>query len=338
MLKISRLLVTADDLTRRCDTDVEHQGKFPGCGFHVHFRPDKPQDISEYKKKKGRRDYCVFLSQCTEEEIERCRKYDLRCHFRRINTDKLDDLARYTALKNSWETLQYHMETTKDLSTRIDKFHRGLRLCLNSLCRPFLRKLTILDLPNELLLEIFEWVEDFNINYRDTSRRLERRNPRDINDIRNCRLVCRRFNAVSSQLLVRIVRVALTERSLTRFEEISRHPVISKGVVDAQSLSTYTVSGLRISSTLPHSSKTVFKKPTKFIKQEREILSTVGISLKKTMMRCCQMPALLPTCCIESADMAPTQPLFCKKATTEISLVSGPFMSNTQACSKTNGC
>ncbi|KAM7210954.1 hypothetical protein V8F06_013668 [Rhypophila decipiens] len=173
-------------------------------------------------------------SQCTEEEIKRRRVYTMRCHHRGINTYKLYGLARYTALQNSWETLQYHMETTKYLCTRIDKFHRGLQLCFNNLCRPFLRKLTILDLPDELLLEIFEWVEDFNPNYPFTSLRLYGRDRRDINDIRNCRLVCRRFNAVSSQLLVRIVPVALTEQSLARFEEISRHPVISKGVVDVE--------------------------------------------------------------------------------------------------------
>jgi len=42
--------------------------------------------------------------------------------------------------------------------------------------------------------------------------------------------VCRRFNALASGLLVRLVRVYPTAASLAQFDAISRHPTISKGV------------------------------------------------------------------------------------------------------------
>ncbi|KAK0646014.1 hypothetical protein B0T16DRAFT_412418 [Cercophora newfieldiana] len=93
------------------------------------------------------------------------------------------------------------------------------------------RKLHILDLPDELLLGIFEIVEDFefelpkhpdtsSISYRPDGRR----------DIQHTRLVCRRFCSLSSQLLVRLVCVGFDKDSLSRLDAISRHPTIAKGV------------------------------------------------------------------------------------------------------------
>ena len=84
--------------------------------------------------------------------------------------------------------------------------------------------LTILDLPDELLLDIFGLVEyldpalPHHIAYTGTK------------DIKNARLVCRRFCAVSSQLLGRVVCIQFNEESLARLDEISRHPTIAKGV------------------------------------------------------------------------------------------------------------
>lgn len=96
-----------------------------------------------------------------------------------------------------------------------------------------LRTLNILDLPDELLLGIFELVEgpDFDSPLRRSRwLRTDDAFPISKQDIKNTRLVCRRFCDISSQLLVRFVRVDLNELSLTRLDEIARHPIISKGV------------------------------------------------------------------------------------------------------------
>ncbi|KAK4455187.1 hypothetical protein QBC34DRAFT_433399 [Podospora aff. communis PSN243] len=85
----------------------------------------------------------------------------------------------------------------------------------------------ILKLPNELLIQILELVEGY-----------DGRNPEEvddwtkfnINDIRNCRLVCRRFHNLASSMLVREVRVSCRYRSIRRLEEISSRPLIARGV------------------------------------------------------------------------------------------------------------
>lgn len=86
----------------------------------------------------------------------------------------------------------------------------------------------ILDLPDEILLEIFEHVEDFDANFPFPHEDFLRDDERE--DVRSLRLVCRRFADASSQLLVRVVRVHANEPSIARLEAISRHPTIAKGV------------------------------------------------------------------------------------------------------------
>jgi hypothetical protein len=114
------------------------------------------------------------------------------------------------------------VSTTK---AKLDSIQGTLRHGINELSRPYLRDLNVLDLPDELLLDIFELVEGFDPNppfaYDHDSGR---------EDIQNTRLVCRRFCDLSSQLLVRFVRVRFDEQSLSRLDEISRNPNIAKGV------------------------------------------------------------------------------------------------------------
>jgi hypothetical protein len=47
---------------------------------------------------------------------------------------------------------------------------------------------------------------------------------------KNIRLTCHRFEANSSHLLIKEAVVCVTDRSLTRFQEIARHPHINKGI------------------------------------------------------------------------------------------------------------
>lgn len=136
-----------------------------------------------------------------------------------------------------WEAGAGVFESVDDLDRELEKINASktaiwgiqssLRFRINELSRPYLRKLSILDLPDEILLEIFEHVENFDLDggplpysYNDRGRK----------DIKNTRLVCQRFCDVSSQLLVRVVRVYFNEASLARLDEISRHPTIAKGV------------------------------------------------------------------------------------------------------------
>lgn len=45
-----------------------------------------------------------------------------------------------------------------------DGIHTALRTSINALSRPYLRDLTVLDFPDEILLMIFELVEKRDIN------------------------------------------------------------------------------------------------------------------------------------------------------------------------------
>lgn len=133
--------------------------------------------------------------------------------------------ATRNGLLESVDNLDRELEKVNASKTKFAGVQSALRCCINRLSRPHLRNLSILDLPDEILLNIFEFVEDLNFDspflyYIHASKK----------DIKNTRLVCRRFCNVSSQLLIRLVRVSFNEPSLARLEEISRHPTIAKGV------------------------------------------------------------------------------------------------------------
>ncbi|KAK0736658.1 hypothetical protein B0T21DRAFT_289391 [Apiosordaria backusii] len=74
----------------------------------------------------------------------------------------------------------------------------------------------LLDLPDELLIQICEGLRQ--IDSCNTS------------DIKSCRLTCQRLCAASSHLLVPVVAVDCRVASLERFNDITRHPTIGKGV------------------------------------------------------------------------------------------------------------
>ncbi|KAL9026726.1 MAG: hypothetical protein Q9180_007437, partial [Flavoplaca navasiana] len=97
---------------------------------------------------------------------------------------------------------------------------------INICSRPRLRPLTVLDLPDEILLRVCEYVRGwqpdvlrFGSSFLNTS-----------NDVKNLRLTCWRFCNTSSHLFLPFVRVELNQASLERLNAISQHPTISKGV------------------------------------------------------------------------------------------------------------
>ncbi|KAM7191337.1 hypothetical protein V8F33_008940 [Rhypophila sp. PSN 637] len=73
--------------------------------------------------------------------------------------------------------------------------------------------MAILSLPTELLLAILRYIEVGSVQ-----------------DIKNCRLTCRRLRDVGSELLVRVIDVECSAASLSSLEAIASHPAIARGV------------------------------------------------------------------------------------------------------------
>ncbi|EMR72859.1 hypothetical protein UCREL1_83 [Eutypa lata UCREL1] len=111
--------------------------------------------------------------------------------------------------------------TLNALSTRAGNIQQMIEI----VSRRSLRPLNIMDMPDEILMIIFGHAEGW-IEAADDP--WDRR--KGVDDIRNIRLTSRRFHNCSSHLLLYNVCVELTEESLSRFEEISRHPLISNGI------------------------------------------------------------------------------------------------------------
>ncbi|KAL8997609.1 MAG: hypothetical protein Q9169_003156 [Polycauliona sp. 2 TL-2023] len=105
-------------------------------------------------------------------------------------------------------------------------YRETLRTDINQRSRAALRQLTILDMPDEILVRVFEEVRGRDIDLMHYGILFLR----DASDIKNLRLTCWRFWNTSSHLLLRYVRVELNQASLDRLDTISKHPTISKGV------------------------------------------------------------------------------------------------------------
>jgi hypothetical protein len=101
----------------------------------------------------------------------------------------------------------------------------SVRAAINERVRPKLRPLTILDLPDELLRHVFEYLSSETGMYE-----LHFYPRHNASEIKNVRLACRRFHMTSSHLLLHQVKVALTPQSLAHLNEVSRHPLVTKGV------------------------------------------------------------------------------------------------------------
>jgi hypothetical protein len=87
----------------------------------------------------------------------------------------------------------------------------------------------ILHLPNEIFLDILKNVETSDAT-ADSSTRKGHTAERNVEDIRNARLVCRKFCDLASRFLVRVMHVRPDRKSLDWLDRISRHPTISQGV------------------------------------------------------------------------------------------------------------
>lgn len=135
---------------------------------------------------------------------------------------------------------EYHSSesSTKDV---LEAQRSELRQTINILSRRSVRPLRILNLPDEVLVNIFENLREpitlSRISYLDNNNSLN-----GIEEIKNVRLSCQRLCNTSSHLLIPFL--CLDCGSLPRFKNISRYPVISKGVQMVRGDSTYYVSGM----------------------------------------------------------------------------------------------
>lgn len=151
------------------------------------------------------------------------------------------------ALEMSRQTLQLKLETMdeqdlgyeaskqsidewKGLVQRLEKLHTAARSAFNLRARSLRKdKVGIMDLPNELLLRIFD-----NLKWRleDPNFSFDRGDHGDYQeDIQNIRLTCRRFHDNSSHLLVRQLGISLSMSSLKRLKEVTRHPKVWQRVL-----------------------------------------------------------------------------------------------------------
>lgn len=86
---------------------------------------------------------------------------------------------------------------------------------------------TLLDLPDELLLDIFTAVKVYKPGNKSAHQDFSSSSA----DIAAVRLVCRRLNSISSPFLVHYIRLKGRDpRSLQRLEAISQHNLLRKGV------------------------------------------------------------------------------------------------------------
>ncbi|KAK7031992.1 hypothetical protein R3P38DRAFT_2926365 [Favolaschia claudopus] len=99
---------------------------------------------------------------------------------------------------------------------------------------PYLRNLSILDLPDELLLRICDEVLEVPIvepgDSDYGSKRRQYRSGNALHTLKNLRLTCRRFCEMCSELLVTDLDVDISRAGLTRLEDVAYHPTIRNGV------------------------------------------------------------------------------------------------------------
>lgn len=110
---------------------------------------------------------------------------------------------------------------------KIQKIHAEARAAHNAFARARSRPIHVLDLPDEILIGIFDFAKGRNESrlhffFDDMYT--------DVATIKNIRLTCRRFSRTASHLLLAYVDVCLSPSSLAHLKEVSLHPVISRGI------------------------------------------------------------------------------------------------------------
>lgn len=150
-----------------------------------------------------------------------------------------------------------------DQRERLEDVRTSLRGMFDTLARPMIRPLRITDLPDEILVQIFEqvrgWEEDDmdsmvigdkvfvgtegdedNAGSHEYLYDMKAEEFRDgIRNIEHIRLTCQKFCEISSHLLIPSLYVEMQPQSVARLEAISQHPTIGPGVRTVRALLHY---------------------------------------------------------------------------------------------------
>lgn len=164
---------------------------------------------------------------------QRVREFDLQFHQYNdpLESANSEDLAANSRMIDVKSQLKQDLKDERENHQRIT----------NSLSTTSLRPLTILDLPQEILLTISEHVKT---QKPKSSHFSSSENKESINDIKSLRLTCWQLHNTSSHLLLNLIRVGLDQASLQDLQEIARHPLIGKGVVAVRVLLDFYDEGL----------------------------------------------------------------------------------------------
>lgn len=107
------------------------------------------------------------------------------------------------------------------------------------LARHSVGRLSVLDLPDDILCEIFDsfansWLYhdsgEIDVGYRGWANHEQDIDDNNFRAIQSTRLVCRRFCQIASPLLVPVLRAQISSESLRRIDNLTRNPQIAAGV------------------------------------------------------------------------------------------------------------
>ena len=103
---------------------------------------------------------------------------------------------------------------------------------MDDITRTTSHQTSILDLPKEILLDIFGYFDSkFPVHDPSLYRKPQATEARDrLEFLGNNRLVCHAFNRLISPLLCPVVSVSLSSGSMDRLEGLSRNPLIAQGI------------------------------------------------------------------------------------------------------------
>ncbi|KAI0996650.1 hypothetical protein K3495_g11533 [Podosphaera aphanis] len=166
--------------------------------------------------------------QLMEEQLWNCIIYS-HSYFRDVEISADNEDGRTLQHKTAKQFLLFNKERgkfIKNATQNIEKLREMLQQEINSCSRPYVRQLHLLDLPDEILIHICEYVQgrpEYFIRYIPEFNF-------GAQEVKNMRLTCRRLCTTSSHLLLSSIHVDMDAASLAHLEEISRHPLISRGV------------------------------------------------------------------------------------------------------------
>ncbi|KAI8655155.1 hypothetical protein NCS57_01263600 [Fusarium keratoplasticum] len=129
----------------------------------------------------------------------------------------------------------------RDVTWRVDRDREALRGKAMHLSHDTLRRLGILDLPMEILVRIFGFLQHQDIEVRDNSIIYWPSKVQSVSNaseplltIYNARQVCRLFNTLASPLLCPFLNLKIEQESLDRAEILLENPYIASGVMGIQ--------------------------------------------------------------------------------------------------------